>query len=67
MAASNEVLVWHKSSACGSSSCVEVAGGADGILVRDSDDPDGARLKFGAADWRAFVAVVCSDALFPPE
>jgi len=67
MAESNEALVWRKSSACGSSACVEVAGGAEVILVRDSDDPGGARLQFDAADWRAFLAGVCSGALLPPD
>ncbi|MEV8510967.1 DUF397 domain-containing protein [Dactylosporangium sp. NPDC051484] len=65
MAESSEALVWRKSSACGSTSCLEVARGTDGILVRDSDDPDGARLRFGTADWRAFVAGLRTGTLLP--
>jgi len=27
----------------------------EAVLVRDSKDPDGARLRFNPARWRAFV------------
>ncbi|MER7001541.1 DUF397 domain-containing protein [Dactylosporangium sp. NPDC000555] len=67
MAESSEALVWRKSSACGTTSCLEVACGADGILVRDSDDPDGVRLRFGTADWRAFLAGLRTETLLPPS
>jgi hypothetical protein len=48
---------WRKSSHSGSgNNCVEVARVAGGCAVRDSKDPDGARLAFGSGAWTAFVA-----------
>jgi hypothetical protein len=38
--------------------CVEAACGEPGIVVRDSKDPDGPVLKFGAAEWTAFTSGV---------
>ena len=38
--------------------CVEVGGAAPLIAVRDSKDPDGARLTFGREAWDAFAAKV---------
>lgn len=35
--------------------CVEVAALTSAVAVRDSKDPDGARLAFGVAEWRAFA------------
>jgi hypothetical protein len=35
---------------------VEVADLASMVAVRDSKDPDGPRLAFGTAAWRAFAA-----------
>lgn len=52
---------WRKSSYSGGNggNCVEVAVLPDGgRAVRDSKDPAGARLAFGADAWRAFVAGV---------
>jgi Domain of unknown function (DUF397) len=54
----SENLIWIKSSYSGSqgSECVEVAelpGG--GRAVRDSKDPDGPVLTFGAGAWRSFT------------
>lgn len=48
---------WRKSSRSGhqGGECVEVAGMALAVAVRDSKDPDGPKLTFGAADWRAFT------------
>ena len=50
---------WRKSSHSGDSMCVEVARGCSSIfprvLVRDSKDPDGARLAFDPAAWREFT------------
>ncbi len=43
----------------GQGECVEVARNLPGIVaVRDSKDPDGPRLAFGRAQWRAFAARV---------
>jgi hypothetical protein len=53
--------VWHKSSysASNGGQCVEVALNLPAIVaVRDSKDPDGARLVFTAAQWRGFVREV---------
>ena len=35
--------------------CVEVADLASMVAVRDSKDPDGPRLEFGAMAWRGFA------------
>lgn len=49
---------WRKSARSGTSggNCVEVADNLPGVVgVRDSKDPSGPALTFGAAAWRAFV------------
>jgi hypothetical protein len=48
---------WRKSTYSSSSgdNCVEVATTAPSIAVRDSKDPDGAKLVFGAAEWLVFT------------
>lgn len=67
-----EVSMWRKSSYSGAYDCVEVGftrssycgnGAAcvevavsDGVLVRDSKDPDGPVLSFDAGEWSAFLA-----------
>lgn len=56
-----EVGVWRKASYSGSEThCVEVAGeGRGGVcLVRDSKDPEGARLVFSRQAWDIFLATV---------
>lgn len=35
--------------------CVEVASVAPVVGVRDSNDPDGPKLTFAVAEWRAFT------------
>jgi hypothetical protein len=55
------VAHWRKSSYSNSSggNCVEVADGFAGVIpVRDSKDPEGPALVFGADAWTAFVADV---------
>jgi Domain of unknown function (DUF397) len=50
---------WRKSShSSGQGACVEVADLRALIAVRDSKDPEGARLVFPAANWRAFTDAV---------
>lgn len=48
---------WQKSRRSGpeGGECVEVAALAPVVAVRDSKDPDGPRLAFGAAEWRTFA------------
>ena len=52
---------WHRSSRCGSNSCVEVATIDGSYLVRDSKNPDGTPLAFSAQQWQAFVSGVAGD------
>ncbi|TDD37303.1 DUF397 domain-containing protein [Actinomadura sp. KC06] len=54
---------WRKSSRSSQygGECVEVAALAPVIAVRDSKDPDGPRLAFGRAAWRAFADQVKAD------
>jgi hypothetical protein len=51
-------LEWRKSSRSGPNgdNCVEVAAHRDGVLVRDSKDPDGPVLAATPVQWRAFLA-----------
>jgi hypothetical protein len=65
MAENSRALVWHKSSACGNSTCVEVAIDVGGVFVRDSKDPDGSHLSFNRADWRSFIADLRDNAAPP--
>ena len=48
---------WRKSSHSGANggSCVEVAGAARVVLIRDTTDRDGQTLAFSAQAWRAFA------------
>jgi Domain of unknown function (DUF397) len=59
----NRAVPWRKSSYSGNNGgdCVEVGNAARLIAVRDSKDPDGARLAFGREAWEAFAAKVKAD------
>jgi hypothetical protein len=46
---------WQKSSYCSTSACVEVAVTSNGVLVRDSKNPEVAPLSFNMDEWSAFV------------
>jgi hypothetical protein len=57
---------WRKSSYSGGNggNCVEIAVLADDSrAVRDSKDPEGPKLVFAPATWRAFAAAVKRGAL----
>jgi Domain of unknown function (DUF397) len=49
---------WRKSSRCDGGSCIEVGHAGPAVAVRDSRDPDGPVLAFGAEAWAAFAAAV---------
>jgi hypothetical protein len=59
----NRAVTWRTSSYSGNSGgqCVEVGNTAHLIAVRDSKDPDGARLAFGREAWEAFAAGLKAD------
>ncbi|MGW5647160.1 DUF397 domain-containing protein [Saccharopolyspora sp. NPDC003752] len=49
-------LAWRKSSRSATyTNCVEVAFVDSAVAARDSKDPDGGVLLFGAATWASFV------------
>jgi len=49
---------WRKSSRCNSGACVEIADLGDLRAVRDSKDPHGPVLTFGAVAWSAFIVEI---------
>jgi Domain of unknown function (DUF397) len=50
---------WRKSSYSGNGGdCVEVADHANHLTVRDSKNPEGAKLAFTTASWMAFTAMM---------
>ena len=48
-------VAWRKATASGHTGCVEVAVDGPAVLVRNSRDPDGARLTFTLHEWAVFV------------
>jgi hypothetical protein len=46
---------WHKSSACESTECVEVAAEENRILIRDAADAAGPVLEFSIGHWHGFT------------
>lgn len=59
--ADSTTVQWRKSSHSGSgNNCVEVAGMAAAVAVRDSKNPDGGHLVFSAGDWKAFISSIKS-------
>lgn len=47
---------WRKASRSGSGDCVEVAAADRGMVaVRDSKNPEGARLFYTRSEWAAFI------------
>ena len=50
---------WRKSSrSTGGNDCVEVAQTGTSCLIRDSKNPDGARLAVTPQEWAAFVCAI---------
>jgi hypothetical protein len=50
---------WRKSSYSGNGGdCVEVADYDNHLMVRDSKNPEGAKLAFTTVSWKAFTAKV---------
>jgi Domain of unknown function (DUF397) len=51
---------WRKSSYSGNGggNCTELATTANLVLLRDSKNPEGAKLAFNTASWKAFTASV---------
>ncbi len=54
---------WRTASASGGGNCINIAEAEDGILVRDSKNPDGPALFYGRSEWRAFMTAVKSEGL----
>lgn len=57
-----EIGAWRKSSHStgNGGQCIEVVTGETTLLARDSKDPDGPVLGFGADTWAAFLNTVKS-------
>ena len=47
--------VWRTASFCASGECVEIAERDGMIILRDSTQPAGRILHYGAEEWRFFV------------
>ncbi|PNE42822.1 MULTISPECIES: DUF397 domain-containing protein [Streptomyces] len=59
----NSAFSWTKSSYSGANACVEIAVPTSAaIAVRDSKDPEGARLTFDNSSWSSFVSDVATGA-----
>jgi hypothetical protein len=58
--ATSSRATWRKSSHSGANGdCIEVACPApDGVVVRDSQDPQGPRLAFTVAQWTTFTSTL---------
>lgn len=52
--------IWRKSSYSNSTggACVEVAGHAQAIMIRDTTDRDGFTLSVSASAWSRFVGTI---------
>jgi hypothetical protein len=49
---------WRKSTASGTSNCVEVSFAGESVLMRHSRNPAGPKLSFSYSEWEAFVTGV---------
>jgi hypothetical protein len=55
MTIAHSSLAWRKSGRCDTASCVEVAPDRDGMVMRDSKDPNGPILRFTRKQWSDFL------------
>lgn len=56
MTKADEPERWRISSHCSDGGCVEVGSVDDLVVVRNSTDPEGPRLRLSQARWSAFIA-----------
>jgi uncharacterized protein DUF397 len=47
---------WRTSSHCSDGGCVEVGSVDDLVVIRNSTDPNGPRLRLSKERWSAFIA-----------
>lgn len=59
-------LVWHKSSACDPSECLEAASHGGHVLIRDSVARRSPVLEFPQYAWRTFLGRIAHDAIRYP-
>lgn len=52
---------WRTSSYSADGDCVEVAPTPNGVLVRDSKNPDGPTLAVTPTAWRDFLSAIAAD------
>lgn len=58
---------WYNASSNDGSSCVDAQFYADGsVVIRNSRRPEGASVRYDAAEWAAFIAGVKAG-MFDPE
>ncbi|MFI7030715.1 DUF397 domain-containing protein [Microbispora rosea] len=55
--AGRPALEWRTSSRCTGGDCVQVAFTDDGVVMRDSKNPERGSLFYSRDEWRAFVAM----------
>jgi hypothetical protein len=60
-------IIWHKSTASGGGSCVEVALADESVYVRNSRYPLGSVLRFSRHEWMAFLGGVSMGKFTPPD
>jgi hypothetical protein len=54
---------WVRSTRCDTGTCLEATTDNDDVVIRNSTDPDGARISVSRARWAAFVADLKSRAV----
>jgi hypothetical protein len=56
-------IMWRKHTDSAGAGCVEVGADMNGMLVRDSKDPDGPVIALRAGGWPRFLSAVQNDRL----